>query len=91
MIMATVVVLMMSSCYSISHTVGTGSSTGETINKRQWYILYGAIPLTKVDTKALAGGAANYTITTKHSFVDYIIGAVTGFVTIKPMTVQVKK
>lgn len=91
MIMAVVVASVMSSCYSISHTVGTGSSTGETTSKKQWYILYGAIPLNKVDTKALAGGATNYTVTTKHGFVDYIIGAVTGFVTIKPMTVQVKK
>jgi hypothetical protein len=82
---------VMSSCYSISHTVGTGSSTGEIIKKKQWYILYGAVPLNKIDTKALAGNATNYTITTKHGFVDYLIGAVTGFVTIKPMTVVIKK
>jgi hypothetical protein len=85
------IAVTMSSCFSISHTVGSGSSTGETVKKKQWYILFGAIPLTKVDTKAMAGNATNYTVTTKFKFVDLLVGAVTSIVTIKPMTVEVKK
>jgi hypothetical protein len=89
--LALCVAALLSSCYSVSHTVGTGASTGESIKKKQWFILYGLVPLNKVDTKALAGTAVNYTVTTKHGFVDYLIGAVTSFVTIQPMTIEVKK
>jgi len=53
--------------------------------------LFGLVPLNEVDSKALAGGAEDYTITTKFKFVDHVIGFFTSIVTVRPMTVTVQK
>jgi len=79
------------SCFTVEHTVGEGSKTGVTIEQKQWYALWGLIPIIEVDTKAMAGGAENYTITTKHSFVDQLISAITGVVSIVVISVEVQK
>lgn len=69
----------MSSCLATMHTVGNGGrgdckSVGQyDAKKKQWYLLGGLIPLNKVDSKELAGGAQNYTIRTTTSFGDYLI------------------
>ncbi len=44
----------------------------------------GSGSLSTVDAKAMAGGADNYTIVTQHSFVNFVIGIVTGIVTVYP-------
>jgi hypothetical protein len=71
--------------------VGNGGGSGEVVTKKQWYVLFGLAPLNSVNSKEMAGGAENYTVTTKFSFLDQVIGVITGIVTIRPMTVEVKK
>ena len=83
--------ILLTSCYTLTHTVGNGGSGGEVVSKKQWYALWGLIPINHVDSKAMAAGATDYTITTKHDFIDLVIGIVTGIVTIQPKTVQVQK
>lgn len=83
--------LLFTSCYTMNHTVGNGASGTEKVAKKQWYALFGLIPINTVDSKEMAGGASNYTITTKHSFIDIIIGCITGIATIHPKTVEVTK
>jgi predicted small secreted protein len=83
--------VLMTSCYTSSHMIGSGAKGGEVIQNRQWFALFGLVPINKVDSKAMAGGATDYTLTTTHSFVDQLIGIFTGFVTIYPITVEVKK
>ncbi len=78
-------------CYTIQHQVGSGASSGVKMEKKQWFILFGLIPLNEVDTKAMAAGTENYTIQTQQSFVDVVIGVFTGYVTIYPRTVTVTK
>lgn len=90
-LLALSVAALLSSCYSSSHIVGSGGKGGEVIAKKQWFALYGLAPLNTVNSKELAGTATDYTVTTKFTFVDHLIGAVTGFLTIRPMTVQVQK
>ena len=60
-----------------SHIIGTGGAGGQSISKRQLYVT-SLVPLNEVDTNAMAGGAANYTIGTKQDIVDIIIGIGTG-------------
>lgn len=90
----TIVILcsfLLTSCYTITHKVGNGAQGSTTTSERQWYILWGLVPINHVDSQAMAGGATDYTITTQATFVDVIIGAVTGIVTVAPRTVTVKK
>jgi len=85
------VVILFSSCYTLTHTVGSGGSGGEKIEKRAWYILWGLVPLNTVESKALAGNASNYTVTSSHTVVDVLLNIVTGLVTIGSQTVTVQK
>jgi PBP1b-binding outer membrane lipoprotein LpoB len=84
-------VLLLSSCMTLTHTVGTGGSTGVKVEQKQWYALWGLVPINHVDSKAMAGGTANYTIQSQVKFVDYIIAAFTEIVTINVQTVTVIK
>ncbi len=77
-------------CYTLNHTVGDGAKGSTVQSERQWYILFGLIPLNTVDSKAMAKGAKDYTITSQMTFVDFIIGIFTSIVTVQPHTVQVK-
>ncbi len=83
--------LMLSSCYTMEHVVGEGAQGGQEVEECAWYILFGLVPLKEVDSKELAAGAEDYTITTEHTVVDVIIGIITGIVTITPKTVRVNK
>ena len=70
---------LLSSCNATMHTVGTGGkgnckSPGQyDAKKKQMYLFWGLLPLNKVDSKELAGGAENYTIRTTTSFGDGLI------------------
>jgi PBP1b-binding outer membrane lipoprotein LpoB len=86
-----VIAISLSSCYTLVHPVGNGAQGTNVVTKKQWYALFGAIPLNKVNSKEMAGGAENYTIKTQHKFIDYIISAFTSYVTITVQTVEVKK
>ena len=87
------VVLMlfsMSSCYTLEHTVGNGAQGGNEVSQRQWYALWGLVPINEVDSKSMAAGKSNYVIKTQHSFIDLVISMFTGIVTIQAKTVTVK-
>lgn len=78
------------SCFTQHHIVGEGAKGNRVETTRTWYVLWGLAPINKVDTKNLAKGAKDYEITTQFSFIDVIISFFTGYVTIFPMTVEVK-
>ena len=83
--------IFLSSCMSLTHVVGNGASSGVATEKKQWYALWGLVPINEVDSKAMAGGAQNYTIKSKVKFVDYVISAFTSIVTVNVQTVSVQK
>lgn len=82
--------VVLSSCMSLTHTVGAGGS-GESVTKRQWYVLWGLVPINEVDSKAMAGGAQNYTVKSSVTPLDFIINIFTGIITVNSQTVEVKK
>ena len=78
-------------CSAHTHNVGAGASGVDKASQRQWYILYGLIPLNNVDTNAIAADATDYTIKTETGFVDIVIGMFTGIITVNSRTVTVTK
>ncbi|RQV97723.1 hypothetical protein EH221_03560 [bacterium] len=78
-------------CYTNTHVVGKGAQGSDVTTARQWYVLFGLIPINEVDSQQMTGGAKDYTITTQFTFIDIVIGAFTGVVSIQPMTVTVTK
>jgi PBP1b-binding outer membrane lipoprotein LpoB len=82
---------LLSSCMTLTHVVGNGATSGVTTEKKQWYALWGLVPINTVDSKAMAAGASNYTIKSQVKFIDYVISAFTSFVTINVQTVSVQK
>jgi hypothetical protein len=82
--------VLMIGCTTHIHVVGQGG-TAKAESARQWYILFGLVPLNEVKTKDMAAGAANYTIKTQATFVDGLISIVTGIVTVSCRTVEVTK
>ena len=90
--------IILSSCNATMHTVGTGGkgdckSVGQyDIKKKQWYLFYGLLPLNRVDSKVLAGGAQNYTVRTTTSFGDGLIAILgTYLLGLKTQTIRVSK
>jgi hypothetical protein len=72
------------------HTVGKGGSR-PAAEARQWYILWGLVPLNHIDGGRMAGGASDYTIKTQQSFVDVLINIFTGYISIYSRSVWVLK
>lgn len=83
--------LVVTSCATHLHAVGSGPKAGESLEARQWYILWGLVPLNNVDTHAMAGSTQDYQIKTQTSPLDIIMNIFTGIVTVNSRTVTVTK
>ncbi|MFP4377311.1 MAG: Bor/Iss family lipoprotein [Spirochaetales bacterium] len=77
-------------CLTNEHIVGTGAQTGYTESAKQWYLIYGLVPLNTVDTKAMSGGSENYKIVTQMGVLDAIVNVLTGGI-VSARTVEVVK
>lgn len=82
--------LSMTSCYTYTMTVGKGSQTGVEYKKMNHYLIYGLAPIGTSDVKEMAGGAEDYEVTIKHTFVDGLLNAIT-FGIYTPTTTIVRK
>lgn len=83
--------LLLSACVSHTHVVGNGPNSGEKVMARQWYALWGLVPLNQIDTKAMAGNSEDYEIKTEYSPVDIILGIPASYITVSSRTVIVTK
>ena len=84
-------VMMLAGCAAHTHVVGTGPAGTDATEMRQWYALWGLVPINNADTGAMAAGATNYSIHTEQSVLDVIMNIFTGVVTIYSRTVTVTK
>jgi len=84
-------IIVIAGCSAHIHKIGAGSQTGEVIELRQWYVLWGLVPINNVDTNAVAGGATDYEIKTEQSALDVIINIFTSAITVYSRTVTVTK
>jgi hypothetical protein len=89
-VFAVLLAITMTSCYSLTYSVGKGSQTGTTVTGHNHYVIGGLIPVGTSDVKQLAGGATNYDVTIVHTFVDGLLSAITGGI-YTPTTTVVKK
>jgi len=78
-------------CYTNTHIVGKGAQTSQVVEERQWYVLWGLVPINKVDSQSMAGGAKDYRIETSITFMDWVISIFTSVVSVVPSTVKVMK
>lgn len=83
--------LLITACSAHIHTVGSGPTGSDAQIQRQWYVLWGIVPINSVDSHAMAGNATNYRIRTEVTPVDFIISMFTGMVTVSCRSVTVTK
>ena len=84
-------VLLLMGCAAHVHKVGNGAQGNDMMIARQWYLLYGLVPINEVDTNAMAGAATDYEIMTQHTGLDVIINIFTGAVSVTSRSVVVRK
>ena len=88
---------LLAGCSAHTHVIGDGPSApsdapgADKVKQRQWYVLWGLVPLNDVETDATAGEEEDYEIRTEVTFVDGLISAVTSIVTITARSVTVTK
>jgi len=92
--MSAIIVIMLLSlvaCSTHIHKVGNGAQGNSIQTARQWYVLFGLVPLNDVNTNQMAAGATNYEIKTEQTFIDVLITAFTSYVSVSCRSVEVKK
>ena len=80
----------LTSCYTLTYTVGKGAQTGIEMVEKNHYLIYGLAPIKTSNPTEMAGGAEDYTVTVTHTFVDGLINAITGGL-YTPTTTKVRK
>lgn len=84
-------ILFIIGCSAHIHTVGNGPQGNTVTEARQWYVLFGYVPLNIVDTNVMAGEATDYEIRTEQNAMDVVISIFTGIVSVHSRTVTVRK
>lgn len=82
--------LLLSSCYSYTSVVGSGAQGNQQVTKWNHYVIGGLAPVGVSDSKAMADGAENYTVHTRMSFVNGLIGVITFGIYTPTMTTVTK-
>ena len=67
----------LTSCYSLTYSVGKGAQTGIKVNEKNHYLMYGLAPVKTSDPIKMAGGVTDYEVNIRHTFVDGLINALT--------------
>ena len=78
-------------CATHTHKIGNGAQGTDMIESRQWYVLWGLVPINDVDTQVMAGEAIDYNIITEVNLLDAVINALVGSASIYCRTVTVLK
>lgn len=82
--------MLLTSCYSYTSVVGEGAKGNSQTTKWNHYVVYGLAPVGISDSKQMAGGAEDYTVHTRQSFVNGLVSALT-FGIYTPTTTTVTK
>lgn len=81
---------LLTSCYTYTSVVGTGAQGNTEVKAANHYLIYGLAPISISDSKAMADGAENYEVTTKQTFIDGLLSAITSGI-YTPSTTIVRK
>ena len=85
-----VMLLVLNSCYSYTSVVGKGAQGDTKVVKNNTYFIHGLVKTNQSDPKEMADGATNYTVETKHTFLNGLLTAIT-FGIYAPTTTTVTK
>lgn len=89
-----VICLMMttgfSSCFVQRSQVGEGPQQNITVKKKNHYLFYGIVPITRANTQKMANGQEDYQITNKHNGWDIFFWWITGGI-YTPTTTKVER
>ena len=91
LLMLVILVSMFMGCAAHVHKVGEGAQSGQYVEARQWYVLWGLVPINEVDSQSMAEGNTNYEIKTESSALDIIINFFTSMVSVTSRTVTVTR
>jgi len=91
LIVVSFIFIFLVGCAAHIHKVGDGGKNVEFMEARQWYALWGLIPINDVNSAEMAGQAQDYTIKTETSAIDVIINIFTSYVSVTSRTVTVSK
>jgi hypothetical protein len=73
---ALLVTLASAGCVGHTHVVGLGATgTGE-VSERQYYLMFGLVPINDVDSQRFAPDVTSYTVETRFGIVDLLLAPV---------------
>ena len=85
-----VMLLVLNSCYSYTSVVGKGAQGDTKVVKNNTYFIHGLVKTKQSNPKEMADGATNYTVETKHTFLNGLLTTIT-FGIYAPTTTTVTK
>lgn len=88
--LAIVLGVSLTSCYSYTTVVGQGAQGNSQTTEWNHYLIGGLAPVKVSDAKQMSGGAQNYTVHTRQTFVNGLISSLT-FGIYTPTTTTVTK
>lgn len=72
------IVSTLSSCFVNKFDVGKGAQSNVRVTEWNHYVIEGLVPVGVSNPQTMAGGATDYTVTIKHTFLNMFIAALTG-------------
>ena len=72
------VLLLGSGCFTTTHTIGDGPGGGIVHVHHNWYAAWGFIPLNRLDSREVVGGADSYRVSTGIGGFDVAFNVITG-------------
>lgn len=81
---------LLTSCYTYTSVVGEGPKENKEVTEWNHYVIYGLAPVGVSDSKEMAGDATDYKVTTRQTFVNGLVSALT-FGIYTPTTTTVTK
>ena len=89
-VMLLAISVIMTSCYTLTFSVGRGATRGDVVTGKNHYLIGGLVALSTCDPAEMARGSSNYTVTVTHTFIDGLLAAITGGI-YSPTTVTVER
>lgn len=82
--------MSLTSCYTYTSVVGQGAKGNKEVTKWNHYLIFGLAPVGVSDSKQMAGGATDYDVKTRQTFVNGLVGILTAGIYTPSTTTVIK-
>lgn len=72
-LLAASLLMLLCGCMGHTHVVGVGPTGLGTESVRQYYMLFGLVPLNDVDVQRVTGNLSGYEIQSDYGFMDFVL------------------